>query len=55
MQYLYWGYAVLITFGILSTIASIGKQREPLTHGVSIASVIVSGVLVYLLIRAAGL
>lgn len=41
-----WLIVALLTFGALSTVASVGKPRQPLTGGVAAFTVLSSGAII---------
>lgn len=52
MTWLYYAAAIFLTFGVIGTITSVGKPREPLTGGTAAASTIISAGIITLLILA---
>lgn len=50
---LLWLCAAFLTFGTLSTIALVGKRREPITPGMAVLTVVINGVIVGVLVSAA--
>mgnify|MGYP006348430215 FL=1 len=53
MAWIYWTAAAFLTLGIIGTINSGGKPRQPTTGGTAALATIISGGIVALLVIAA--
>lgn len=51
MTWFDWTLIVLWVVNALASIAMIGKEREPITHGVAMANCILAGLLIIGLVR----